>query len=534
MVWLALVLQLVTSQVLAGETKRLNILWISCEDISPDLGCYGDRYATTPHIDGLARQGVVFRHCFSHAGVCAVARSGLITGVYPVSIGSQHMRSRIVPPPHVKCFTEALRAAGYYCTNRSKTDYNFESPRTAWDQNGRNIRDWRGRAKGQPFFSVINLTISHESKIRTRFDRIVHDPEKAKLPPYIPDTPASRRDRARYYDIISLMDAQVGEILAQLEADGLAEETVVMFWGDHGAGLPRGKRWIYDSGIHVPLVVRWPGQVAEGTTRDDLVCFLDFAPTVLSLAGVTPPSHMHGQVILGRHTAKPRKYLFAHRDRMDEAIDLIRAVRDRRYKYIRNLMPRRTRAQNIDYMNKMPTMIDMRRLHASGQLDTVALRQYFEPTKPDEELYDLETDPHEVHNLAGEAGHQETLARLRQRLETWQEEIGDQGLVPEPLLVEAMRPSNVYEQARKPEVKVWGDGNGGFRVEASCQTPGASIAYALPAVRAAGAKGKGQRLRWRLYTGPVSVPAGRTIRFVACRLGFRDSQIVNTKVATGS
>jgi len=498
-----------------SAAERPNILWISCEDISPSLGCYGDRYSTSPHVDGLATQGVVFRRCFSHAGVCAVARSGLITGVYPVSIGSQHMRSRIVPPPNVHCFTEYLRAAGYYCTNRSKTDYNFEPPLTAWDESGRKSGDWSGRAEGQPFFSVINLTVSHESRIRAKFDKPVHDPAKVSLPPYIPDTPAARRDRARYYDIITLMDRQVGEILARLKADGLAENTIVMFWGDHGEGLPRGKRWIYDSGIHVPLVVRWPGQIKPGTSRDDLVCFLDFAPTVLSLAGVTPPKYMHGQVILGQHTARPRQYLFAHRDRMDEAYDLIRAVRDRRFKYIRNLMPARTRAQNISYMNKMPTMIDMRRLNARGKLDTVALRQYFEPTKPVEELYDLESDPFEVNNLAADPAHSATLQRLRGELEGWQEKIDDRGLVPEALLVEAMRPENRYQVTADPVISVGRSTAGdGLTVTIRCQTAGASIAYAT---------GTENRPKWQLYSRPISVAAGTQLRAVACRLGFRDS-----------
>ncbi|HUG93472.1 MAG TPA: sulfatase, partial [Planctomycetaceae bacterium] len=313
--------------------SRPNILWISCEDTGVQLGCYGDDYATTPNLDRFAAQGVLFENCFTHSGVCAVARSGLITGMYPISIGSQHMRSRIVPPPYVKCFPEYLRAAGYWCTNRSKTDYNFDPPLTAWDENSPQSRDWRGRAPGQPFFSVINLTVSHESQIRANFRGLKHDPGKVKLPPYIPDTPLTRRDRARYYDIVSEMDRQAGEILQRLEDDGLADETIVFFWGDHGEGLPRGKRWIYDSGIHVPLIVRWPGTIEPGSRREDLVCFLDFAPTMLSLAGVDPPAHMQGQVILGGKQAPPREYVFAHRDRMDETYDLIRAVRDRRFKY---------------------------------------------------------------------------------------------------------------------------------------------------------------------------------------------------------
>lgn len=500
------------SQTARAAQTRPNILWISAEDISPNLGCYGDKYATTPNLDRFAKQGVVFKNAFSHAGVCAVARSGIITGVYPTSIGSQHMRSRIVPPPHIKCFTEYLRAAGYYCTNRSKTDYNFEPPLTAWDESRRNSRDWSGRAKGQPFFSVINLTISHESKIRGRFDKPVHDPAKVKLPPYVPDTPKTRRDRARYYDIITQMDTQAGAILKRLEDDGLADDTIVFFWGDHGEGLPRGKRWVYESGIRVPLMVRWPGKVKPGTSRDELVCFLDFAPTVLSLAGVTPPKYMHGQVILGEKTARPRQYIFAHRDRMDETYDIIRAVRDERFKYIRNFMPRRSRGQNIDYMNKMPTMIEMRRLFAAGKLSGAKL-QYFEKTKPVEELYDLLKDPHEVHNVAGKAEYQRTLARMRGALERWQVETNDLGLVPEPLLAERMRPSGKYDVTQPPQATTRKQ-DGGVVVSLTCATKGASMAYTT---------GRGRNAHWKLYTKPFAVAAGDTVRAVGCRLGYRNS-----------
>lgn len=502
--------------------KRPNILWISCEDISPHLGCYGDEYATTPHIDGLAGEGAVFTRCFSHAGVCAIARSGLITGVYPVSIGSQHMRSRIVPPPHIRCFTEYLRAAGYWCTNRSKTDYNFEPPLTAWDENSGKSRDWRGRAPGQPFFSVINLTVSHESRIRSKFDELQHDPAQVQLPPYIPDTPAARRDRARYYDIITLMDQQAGKILADLEADGLADDTIVLFWGDHGEGLPRGKRWIYDSGIHVPLVVRWPGRIQPKTTRDDLICFLDFAPTMLSLAGVPVPDYMRGQVILGDDTAPPREYIFAHRDRMDETYDLIRGVRDHRYKYIRNFMPRRSYGQNIDYMNQMPTLRDMRRLHAAGEL-TGPEQLYFLPQKPVEELYDLTADPSEVHNIAADPAHAETLARLRTALETWQVEVSDLGMVPEPVLMEAMRPEAKYEVTARPVARVQQpDGAKTAQVTLTCPTEGASIAWTTET---------GKNPHWQLYHQPVTVPAGTALRAVACRIGFRDSQPVKVETA---
>ena len=303
-----------------------NVLWIVAEDHGPHHGSYGDAYAVTPNLDRLAAEGARFTRAFAVTPVCAPARSGIITGMYPTSIGSHHMRSTAVPPPHVKGFTERLRAAGYFTTNNAKTDYNFspwlptetrravrEAPLGLWDQNGEHAH-WRNRAPGQPFFSVFNLGASHEGQVRMPDDRFAertarlapkarHDPASAPLPPYYPDTPEVRRDIARYYDLVTVMDAAAGEILAALEADGLADDTVVFFYGDHGWGLPRGKRWVYDSGLRVPLLVRWPGRIEPGTVRSDLVSFIDFAPTLLSLAGVAVPAHMQGRVFLGDDAA---------------------------------------------------------------------------------------------------------------------------------------------------------------------------------------------------------------------------------------
>lgn len=426
------------------DGKQPNILWISAEDISPSLGCYGDSYAITPRLDQLATEGMRFTRCFTHAGVCAISRSGLITGMYPIAIGSQHMRSQIVLPSHVKAFPEYLRAAGYWTTNRSKTDYNFPPPKAAWDENSAQSRDWRGRKAGQPFFSVINLTTTHESQIRGKFGETLHDPAKAQLPPYIPDTPVTRRDWARYADLLTTLDQQVAAILDQLEADGLADDTIVFFWGDHGQGLPRGKRWLYDSGTRTPLIIRWPGKLKPGSVSDDLVCFLDFAPTMLRLAGVDIPSHLHGrvlppvEVVMAANSRQPsansREFIFGHRDRMDETYDLIRSARDTRFKYLRNFAPERSYAQNITYMNQMPTMQEWRRLNAEGKL-TGAPALHFRETKPVEELFDTEADPHEVVNLADRPEHAERLKRMRTALERWQEEVGDSGLIPEPLLV---------------------------------------------------------------------------------------------------
>jgi N-sulfoglucosamine sulfohydrolase len=535
----------------AKQGQQPNVLWISAEDISPSLGCYGDLYAVTPRLDQLADEGLRFTRCFTHAGVCAISRSGLITGMYPVAIGSQHMRSNIVPPPYVKCFPEYLRAAGYWCTNRSKTDYNFASPPSAWDENSGTSRDWRGRAAGQPFFSVINLVTTHESQIRGKFTETQHDPAKAQLPPYIPDTPVTRRDWARYADLLTTLDRQVAAILNQLEEDGLADNTIVFFWGDHGQGLSRGKRWLYDSGTHTPLIIRWPGKLAPGSSSDDLVCFLDFAPTVLRLAGIELPKHFQGRVLppidavlstqysvlnsqptestkssktrIGNKSSndssvvvrqpldKKREFVFGHRDRMDETYDLIRSARDERFKYIRNFAPRRTYAQNIAYMNQMPTMKELRRLNAEGTL-TGPPALFFRETKPVEELFDTAADPHEVVNLADRPEHADTLRRLRTVLERWQEEINDSGLIPEPLLAEQMRPDFMIATTAGPEF-----GREQSTCSLSCSTDGASIVFTTDT---------SDSPHWRLYVSPFEVATGTMLRAKACRLGFHDSREV--------
>jgi len=530
-----------TAQAAEARGPRPNILWISVEDINPDLGCYGDPYAVTPNLDRLAAQGTRFTRCFTHMGVCAPSRSGLITGMYPTHIGTNHMRCRGVPPEEAKCFTEYLRAAGYYCTNRSKTDYQFASPPTAWDICGR-CDDWRGRAPGQPFFCVINLTTTHESQIRSagRRKQIMntltpaerHDPAKAKLPPYYPDTPVVRRDWAQYYDIVTLMDKQVGQILKALEADRLADDTIVWFWGDHGRGLPRAKRWIYDSGLHVPLIIRvpekWrkhanpdnPDALKPGTVNDELVAFLDFAPTMLSLCGVPIPEHFQGQAFLGPQKAKkPRDYIYGARDRVDEAYDVIRCVRDKRFKYIRNFMPHLPRSLDIAYMNLMPTMAEMRRLFAKGKLRGPQL-QYFECPKPLEELYDTEADPHEVHNLATDPKYRGVLARMREELFRWMDRMGDFGLIPECDFDQMKWPAGHPERATAPGVKPLRERGGAVVVELSSQTPGASIAYRL-------STGRGRR--WFVYSGPVAVRRGQTLVAKTCRLGFKDSRTVSWK-----
>ena len=421
--------------------KRPNVLWITCEDISPHLACYGDPEARTPNLDRFAAEGARYTNAFSVSGVCAPSRSCLITGMYPITLGTCHMRCKHPPRPPIKCFPAYLRAAGYYCTNNAKTDYQFDVPRDAWDECSRKAH-WRHRPDSdQPFFAVFNFTITHESQIgQLREDEPDfrkklapdewHDPAKADPPPYYPDTPLIRKHWAHYYDLITIMDKQAGGILRQLEEDGLAENTVVFFYSDHGAGLPRAKRWMYDSGIHVPLMIRWPGRIEPGSVTDRLVSFLDFAPTVLSIAGVSIPNHMQGAAFLAEAAAPPRQHIFAARDRMDERYDIIRAVRDKRFKYIRNYEPYRPYDQYLDYCEGWPVMQEMRRVQAAGRLQGPE-KLFFRERKPVEELYDVADDPHELNNLVDSSGRQDVLQRMRKALDAWLLEAKDVGFVPE-------------------------------------------------------------------------------------------------------
>jgi len=450
----------------AQDAPRPNILWITCEDMSPNLGCYGDNYAVSPNIDRLASQGVRYTHAFAPIGVCAPSRSCLITGMYASSIGTQHMRCDGTLPEQVRCFPEYLRRAGYYCTNNVKTDYNFKHAAETWDESSRNAH-WRNRRPGQPFFSVFNITTTHESQIRipeqayqertknfTAAER--HDPAKAPIPPYHPDTPEVRKDWARYADNVTHMDQEMGRILRQLEEDGLAGETLVCFFSDHGAGMPRSKRWLYDSSTRVPFIVRFPQKFANlapgaaGTTTNRLVSFVDFGPTVLSLAGVDVPDHMQGEPFLGRQATAPRQYTFGYRDRMDERYDMVRTVRDQRYRYIRNYMPHLPyfHHQHVSYMYEMPTMRAWQRLADVGKLSGPTA-VFMTPDKPMEELYDTEADPHEVRNLAGSPEHRETLDRLRAAHRQWMRETIDLGLLPEPELRARYAGQAEYEAVRR-------------------------------------------------------------------------------------
>lgn len=432
--------------------KRPNILWLSCEDMGPHLGCYGDPLARTPVIDALAAAGCRYTNCFTSAPVCAPNRSSIITGVHAATLGSHHMRSggegkggsaKPELPAGVECFPALLRRAGYYCSNNVKEDYNFIRPENVWDDSS-NAAHWRNRKdKTQPFFAVFNYVGTHESQVakwKKREEPVEvkagTDPGRATPPPYHPDTPLVREQWAHYYDLVAGMDEWAGRLLAQLEEDGLAGNTIVIFWSDHGPGMPRCKRLLYDSGLHVPMIVRVPealrglAEVKPGSVSDELVSSVDFAPTTLRLAGVGVPDHLQGRAFLGTGTPPPRDYVYAGRDRMDERYDMMRAVRDKRFKYIRNYEPWKPWDQFMNSAELSPIKQELNRIEAAGALPAGAVWAAA-GHKPPEELYDTASDPHELNNLVGDALNADTLARMRAAQEAWLLESRDLGLLPE-------------------------------------------------------------------------------------------------------
>ena len=420
---------------------RPNILWISAEDIGPQFGCYGDPHAITPNIDRLASQGTRYTNAYTTAGVCAPCRSGIITGMYQNSIGTHHMRCNSILPSWLKPFPKALKESGYYCTNNSKTDYQFSKPSTneIWDQSGSRAH-WKNRKKDQPFFAVFNYTGCHESGIasESKYKSVTanltakerQDPNKiSTLPPYYPDTPAVREDWKRNYELITAMDSWAGSLIKEIKDQGLYEETIIFFWSDHGVGLPRAKRWLYHSGTHVPLIVRIPGQLA-GKVDHQLVSSIDFGPTVLNLAGIKVHDNLQGRAFLGKNLSAPRKYVFGARDRMDERYDIIRAVFDGRFRYIRNFEPLKPYYQYMNTPEKGATMREIRRAENESSL-TVAGKLFSSSEKPVEELYDIKVDPHEINNLASDSKYLSKIKLMRNVMSNWQSTIGDIGLIPE-------------------------------------------------------------------------------------------------------
>ncbi|MGQ9575444.1 MAG: sulfatase-like hydrolase/transferase [Thermoguttaceae bacterium] len=433
-----------------GADPRPNILWITAEDMCPNLGCYGDPDAITPQLDRLARQGVRYTQAFSVAPVCAPARSCLISGMYPSTLGTHQMRSQIAMAEAVRCFTEYLRAAGYYCTNNAKEDYNFITPQAAWDESSRTAH-WRNRRPGQPFFAVFNIERSHQSHYgrydpaspqrRKLIPRLqaqeLRDRSRIGVPPFYPDLPAVRETWAQYHESITQMDYEAGDRLAELDQAGLAEQTIVFFFGDNGMGIPGGKRRLWAEGWHVPLIIRFPASyqhlapAGPGSVCDRLVSFEDFAATVLSLAGVKVPGHMQGVAFLGPQAGPPRQYVYAIRDRVDYSYELCRAVRDARFHYIRNFLPHRGWEEDLYSWLCAPAMMAQWKQLAEKEKLTGRQAYPFSPRKPVEELYDTQADPYQLRNLAEDPNYQPVLQRLRAECQSWMIRTHDLGLLPE-------------------------------------------------------------------------------------------------------
>lgn len=441
--------------------ERPNILWISTEDHNPAIGAYGDEYANTPNLDRLAKEGILYHNAFVPSPICSPARSAIITGMTATSLGTQNLRSIIEIPDVIKTLPEILMENGYYTTNNVKTDYNFD-PTGRWDESS-NRAHWRNRdSDDTPFFSVFNIMTPHESPANvldmSYFERLdeLRDPDEAVLPPFFPDTPEMRRIWARYYDLISATDLETQDILDQLEEDGLAEDTIVFFWSDHGFGLPRYKRWLYTTGLEAALIIRVPAKfrhlvgLPPGSESEDLITFIDLAPTVLSLAGIDVPDNMEGQPFMGEVIAEPRTHFIAHRDRADDVYDMARAVRTENYMYIRNYMPHLPYIQDALIFGAHKTSsVELDRVRAEGLLPVHGEAMY--RPRAMEELYDVKSDPFELNNLADDPAYSFVLNEKRNLLNEWILETRDTGFLQEGEMMLRAEGSTPYEMVNDPD-----------------------------------------------------------------------------------
>lgn len=517
-----------------------NILWLVAEDLSAYLPMFGDSTIETPNLSRLAAEGVCFDKFFSPAPVCSPARSAIATGMYPSRIKSNQMRTgpwfkdslsveeiakyvyipndfspyEVVLPVEVKMMSEQLRRAGYYCTNNAKRDYQFISPVTAWDESSTEAH-WRNRPDDKPFFAVFNFEVTHESRIWTKKDDSLWIDENlpVEVPPYLPDTETGKRDVRRMYSNIKEMDAQVGDILQQLEEDGLLDNTVIFWYSDHGGPLPRQKRLLYDSGIHVPLIVRFPQQQFAMQRDSQLLSFIDLAPTALSLANIEPPNYMDGESFLGQYQSnKERKYIFAAADRFDKIVDANRAVRDQQYKYIRYFYPRKPMLLPVAYREQMPIMQELNRLAAADSL-TSAQALWYRKTKPEEELFDTWNDPHELTNLADNPTYQKKLEELREACTDWMKRMNDDPLQAEAEIATAMwNGASEHPQTATPTINVQ---NG--KIELNSATEGASIGYKFTDQ----AVDNPDFSNWQIYTEPFEPKKGQTLWVRAHRIGYK-------------
>jgi len=425
---------------------RPNILWLVSEDNNPFIGAYGDRLAHTPNIDALARRGILYRNVYSNAPVCAPTRFTILTGVHSQAAApANHMRANAKAAGILPCYPELMRKAGYYCTNNAKTDYNCDiDPKQVWDDSSKTAH-WKNRPAGKPFMAVFNSETTHESRMFTVTAGRV-EPADVRVPAYLPDTPDIRRDYASYYNLMEKMDGEIGARLAELEAAGLADDTIVFYYSDNGGVLPRSKRYCTDEGLRCAMVVHLPPKwahlapAAAGSAIEAPVSFVDLAPTVLSLAGAPIPTTMQGRPFLGR-AAKPQRYAFGMRNRMDERYDFVRTVTDGRFRYIRNYLPFLPLVQNQAFSWLMKSYQSWDELHRAGKLTPVQART-FEP-RPYEEFYDLKADPDGIDNRIADPAQAARIAAMRAALDAEMLRVNDNGFIPEGSPLEGYVPSRV-------------------------------------------------------------------------------------------
>tara|TARA_Y100000590_G_scaffold469958_1_gene660952 strand:+ start:10465 stop:12183 length:1719 start_codon:yes stop_codon:yes gene_type:complete len=540
------------SSLYTNEQKGLNIVWLVAEDLGPYIPSFGDSTVSTPSLDRLAREGVCYTNVYSVSGVCSPSRASLVTGMYPSSIGAHHMRTlsqqpaarekglinyEVVPPPEVKMVSQILRENGYYCTNNKKEDYQFYKSEMAWDESSI-FAHWRNRPDGMKFFSVFNFGVTHESNLWDpwyrqynldpfppdrslkkwwkQFEGIkkplyVSDDIDINIPPYLPYNNVVKEDMKRMYSNIVEMDEKVGLILDQLENDGLLEKTIIVWYTDHGGPLPRQKRLLYDSGIKVPMIIRYPSKKRSGEIDKRLISFVDFAPTLLSMVNIEPPSYHQGLAFEGKlKSPNNRSYIHAAADRFDEYYDMIRAVRDKRYKYLKNYNLDKPYYHPLEYRERMNTMKELLRLNDEGKLNDIQ-SQWFRLSKPEEELFDTENDPHELNNLAQNRKYEFKLIEMRNECEKWMSEINDMGFIPENELIESFWPNKIQPITEIPSVNY---DNG--RIKLDCITDGASIGYKFP-------NDDLPWIGWRPYTGSFDLDSLKTVKVIAHRLGYRPS-----------
>ncbi len=520
---------------------RPNILWLVAEDLSPVLPPFGDSTIITPTLSRLAAEGIRYPNVFSPSGVCAPSRAALALGMYPARVGAHHMRNGFwasgrpsvammeaqrkffppglpyyesMPPKDARMHSEYLRRSGYYCSNRFKQDYQFVAPVTAWDDCSPTAH-WKGRQPGQPFFAIFNFEVTHESQVwgKTKDSLWIDSTLSVPVPTYLPTTPKALKDIRRMYSNVMVMDSQIENIIAELEKEGLLDSTIIFWYADHGGPLPRQKRLCYDSGLRAPLIIRYPNQWQANQVDSQLISFVDFLPSLMSLAHIKPTKLTDGRAFAGPYASdKRRQYIHGGADRFDEQYDMIRAVRDHRFKYLRNYEMNKPYYLPVAYREQMPIMQELLRLRGDQALNEYQA-QWFRLTKEKEELFDTYLDPFELKNLAADPAYQDKLRALSKECDRWMQEIQDKGLIPEKEYVHSIWKGDLQPLTQIPEIQVNGN-----TLSFTCETKGASIGYKI-------ISGSVEPKSWAIYQRPFNLKSTDKLKVVAHRIGFLPSSI---------